>query len=259
MRDRDHDNLDERSRRELTALADGSLSGRRRTAVEARVERSPELRLALERQQLAVTALGTIEPPAPAALRARLTGSAAPAPKRTAPWLGWAAGAVAAVAAAIVVVVIVAGGPGAPTIDDADGLAVLAPTEPAPSPQTGDPALLTASAQGLAFPNWAREFGWRAAGARTGELGDRTATTVYYEKDGQTIGYSIVSGEPLAPPPGGESTTLDGVEFTVARDGGQTTVTWLRDGHSCVLSGSGVDARTLVELAAWKGDGAVAF
>ena len=45
----------------------------------------------------------------------------------------------------------------------------------------------------------------------------------------------------------------------MSRDGDRTVVTWLRDGHTCVLSGSGVPRRTMLELAAWKGDGAVAF
>jgi hypothetical protein len=36
-------------------------------------------------------------------------------------------------------------------------------------------------------------------------------------------------------------------------------VTWLRDGHSCVLAGKGVERSALLELAAWKGDGAVTF
>jgi hypothetical protein len=36
-------------------------------------------------------------------------------------------------------------------------------------------------------------------------------------------------------------------------------VTWRRQGHTCVLSGTGVDRDTLLELAAWKGQGAVSF
>jgi hypothetical protein len=44
-----HGELDERTRRELAALADGSLQGRRRKALEARVASSATLRLALER------------------------------------------------------------------------------------------------------------------------------------------------------------------------------------------------------------------
>jgi hypothetical protein len=36
-------------------------------------------------------------------------------------------------------------------------------------------------------------------------------------------------------------------------------VTWLRGGHTCVLSGAGVDEDTLTKLAVWKGAGAVTF
>jgi hypothetical protein len=36
-------------------------------------------------------------------------------------------------------------------------------------------------------------------------------------------------------------------------------VTWVRQGHTCVLSGTGVDADTLLTLASWKGKGAVRF
>ncbi len=256
--DLDHDALDERDRRELTALADGKLAGRRRASAEARLERSPGLRRALERQRLAVAALAAIEAPAPAALRARLASPPKAPAKRGLPRLGWAGPAVAGLAAVVVVALIVLGGPGAPSFDEARGLGSLAASEPAPAPSSDQPALLAASVEGVAFPNWREEFGWRASGSRADELGDRTATTVFYASDDREIAYSILSGGPLEPP-AGESRTVDGVEFTVVREGDRTTVTWLRDGHTCVLSGSGVDARTLVGLAAWKGEGAVAF
>jgi hypothetical protein len=158
-----------------------------------------------------------------------------------------------------VAIVIIAGGAGTPTVDQAAELSALAPTEPAPAPRQDAPALLSAQAEGLAYPNWRPEFGWHAEGERAGDLGDRSATTVYYEKGGDRLGYTIVSGEPLAAPAGGQTKTIDRVEFTVLRAGDRTTVTWLRHDHSCVLSGEGVDPQTMVELAAWKGDGAVTF
>jgi hypothetical protein len=40
---------------------------------------------------------------------------------------------------------------------------------------------------------------------------------------------------------------------------GRQVVTWLRGGLTCVLSGADVDRPTLLELAAWKGQGAVRF
>ena len=40
---------------------------------------------------------------------------------------------------------------------------------------------------------------------------------------------------------------------------GRTVVTWERGGHTCVLSAEGVPADELLELAGWKGKGAVPF
>jgi hypothetical protein len=39
--------------------------------------------------------------------------------------------------------------------------------------------------------------------------------------------------------------------FTVTAKDGATIVTWLRDGHTCILAAKGVDARVLLKLAAW--------
>ena len=254
-----HDSLSERDRRDITALADGALSDRRRAAVEARIAVSPELRETVKRQRRAITALRAVEAPVPTAVRDAIAAEMpAPRPRRL-PRLAWAGAAAATVAAVAVAVIVLAGGGAAPTVDEAAGLAALQPTEPAPEPRPDQPTLLAAEAEGLAYPNWSGEFGWKAAGERADRVGDRDATTVYYEKEGNRIGYTIVSGDSLGRPPDATTRTVEGVEFTVARDGERTIVTWLRDGHSCVLSGEDVDRSTLVELAAWRGDGAVAF
>jgi hypothetical protein len=163
------------------------------------------------------------------------------------------------VAATAFVIVLLVGGAAAPTVDEVAGLADLRPTAPAPSPRPQQPTLLAADAEGLAYPDWSREFGWRASGERQDRIGDRDATTVYYAKEGGEIAYTIVSGKPLERGHGAATTTVDGVEFAIDDEGGRTVVTWLRGGHTCVLSGEGVPRESLVELAAWKGDGAVAF
>jgi hypothetical protein len=256
--DRDRQQLTERDRRDLAAHADGALPDRRRAALEARLATSPGLRASLDRQRRAAGALRSIEVDAPARLRTVLAGER-PAPTRRpfAP-LAWAGAA--AVAAVAVAIVVLAGGASAPTIDEAAGLASRPATAPAPGPRAGQPTLLTAEAEGLAYPNWAREFGWRASGERSDRLGDRDATTVLYRNaDGNELAYTIVSGDALEPEAGAEATKVDGVELAVSRDGDRTVVTWLRDGHTCVLSGFGVPRRTMLDLAAWKGDGAVAF
>jgi len=52
----------------------------------------------------------------------------------------------------------------------------------------------------VAFPEWDTKFGWEATGIRTGEVEGRDATTVYYEKEGKTLAYTIVGGDVLDVP-----------------------------------------------------------
>ena len=166
-------------------------------------------------------------------------------------------GVAGGVAAAVLAFAILSGGE--PGVDQAAELAARPAAGPAPPPDPAAPTLLAADVEGVAFPNWKPEFGWRADGERADGLDGRDARTVFYDKGGARLAYTIVSGDPL-PAPDGETTTVDGVEFTTLEaDGGEHAVTWLRDGHTCVLVGRGVDDETLVELAAWKGDGAVSF
>jgi hypothetical protein len=251
--------------RDLAALADDSLPEARRAEVEARVAASPALGAELARQRRALDAMraASAEARAPAHLRAtvgalqRGDGGEAQAGPR---WMRWSAIATAGAIAAAAALALIVLPSGEPTVDEAAGLAALPATEPAPAPQGGRPALLTASFEGLAYPNWEREFGWRAVGERSDELDGREMRTVFYENaDGARIGYTIVSGDALEPPADGESATVDGVEFAAFAADGDSAVTWLREGHSCVLAGAGVERSTLLELAAWMGDGAVTF
>src|SRR5262249_9473933 len=69
--------LDERTRRDLTRLADGSLKDRPRAQLDGRLAGSSSLRAALHRQRAGAAALGTLELEAPASLRARLAVQAA--------------------------------------------------------------------------------------------------------------------------------------------------------------------------------------
>jgi hypothetical protein len=97
-------------------------------------------------------------------------------------------------------------------------------------------------------------------GERSDELDGRDTHTVFYENaDGARIGYTIVAGDALDEPSGAKPSTVDGVELAAFEADGANGVTWLRDGHSCVLAGEGVERSTLLELAAWKGGGAVTF
>jgi hypothetical protein len=244
---------------ELTALADGTLSGRRRRRLEERVASEPGLRPELERQRLAVAALRSTELAAPAGLRARIEAererARGPARRRRLA-LG---GALAGVAAACTLALLLAlpGGTGAPTVVEASELADLPATAAAPA--SDRPARLAAVAFGLPFPNWADKFGWRATGLRRDEIDGRDAVTVFYEKEGRRIGYTIVSGERIDPPDGAASAAREGTRLSYLDDRGSLVVTWERRGFTCILSGKGVPRDVLLSLAGWRARGKIPF
>jgi hypothetical protein len=248
---------------EIAALADGLVPPARAAAIEARAATSPELAAAIDAQRRAVTALRAAAAEAagdgaPPALRARI--EAARRPARRAPRRTLALGAaLAAVAAVLLVVLLLPAGGGGPTVAAAAELAARPADDPAPAVLPADPALLAASVEDTAFPAWEEEFGWRATGQRADDLDGRDARTVAYAKEGKTVAYTIVSGDALEDPEGAREVTRDGVRLQEFSSDGRTAVTWLRDGHTCVLSGEGVDEDTLTKLAVWKGAGAVTF
>ena len=270
MTNPDPNQPDEADLRDVAALADGSLPGGRRPEVEARVAGSPLLGAELERQRHAVSAIrgASAAVRAPATLRERIeatgagAGESRPAKAATGRrwWTGWPAAGLAAAAAVAIAFAVVALPGTDPTVAEAAQLAELAPTEPAPEPEPEQPTLLAASFEGLSYPDWEDEFGWRAVGERSDELDGRATNTVFYENaEGARIAYTIVSGDALDPPADGERSVVEGVELDAFAADGSPAVTWLRDGHTCVLAGDEVEEETLLELAAWKGDGAVAF
>ena len=252
--------LDERTRRDLASLADGSLEGYPRAELEARLAGSPGLRAALERQREGAAALRNLDLRAPANLRARIAAESPAAPpraRRRRLILGGAlAGAVAA--AALAAVAILSTGTENPTVREAARLAERPSTAPV-AVDDSNSKLLAANVEGVPFPNWSKEFGWRQVGTRSDRLGDREARTVLYEHDGKRIAYTIVSGDGIAAPSDATVTRRNGVNLHAFRDGGRHVVTWWRDGRTCVLSASGVGDRELLAMAAWKGDGAVPF
>ena len=162
-------------------------------------------------------------------------------------------------AVALATVLVLPSGSGGPSIVEAAKLNQLPATNPSTPPDPADPRLLQASAEGLPYPNLNIEFGWRPSGQRQDEIEGRDATTVFYERNGKRIGYTILSGEGIAPPENSTPTTLNDVKLSSLADGGQEIVTWWRDGKTCVLSGEGVSKQELLTLASWKGDGAVPF
>ena len=104
----------------------------------------------------------------------------------------------------VVAAVVLTGGPGAPSVAQAAGFAAKVPTEPAPTSAGG--SKLAADIQGVAFPDYAQSYGWRALGARRGQVGGRDAIVVYYGKGGRRLAYVIVSGEGLPSQSGGQTT-----------------------------------------------------
>ena len=163
-------------------------------------------------------------------------------------------GAVASAAGFIVVLILTLGssGPAAPTVLQASTLGLRAATTGAPEENPHAPGQLAISTEGITYPYWNRRFGWQTAGVRSDQLGGHMVTTVFYANtSGQRIGYSIVDGHPLAVP-GGDAAVWHGMRFFVLHPDGSTVVTWRRDGHTCILVGSKVSAKTLLTLADWQ-------
>jgi hypothetical protein len=248
---------------DLVALADGSLPPERAAALQQRIAQSPELAAALAQQRQAVAVLrqAVASTDAPLGLRERLESDRKrlAAPRRRRRIFGIAtAGALAAVAV-LAVMVGLSSGPGAPTVAEAAALAAKPPTAGAPAPDPGTPQLLDISQSGVAFPDWGRRFHWKAVGSRTDRLNGRATTTVFYRNGAKKIAYTIVSGKALDDPDNYAQITLQNVPLKVFPNAGSKGVTWLRSGHSCVMSGEGVTTAKMLELASWPGQGAVQF
>lgn len=255
-----HSEPDERTLRQLAQLADGSLEGWDRAELEAAVAASPTLRRALDDQRAGARALRGLDLKASPALRERIGAaserSSRPARRRRFAIPAAVAGALAA--AGLAAVILMPAGGSSPSVVEAARLSERPATGPV-AVDSSDPKLLAADVEGVPFPNWREEFGWRQAGARSDGLGDRSARTVFYEHAGRRVAYTIVSGDGIPAPEGSLPATMNGVRLHSFAEGGRRVVTWWRDGRTCVLSSADVGHRELLALATWKGDGAVPF
>lgn len=255
MRSRNRD-TDKPTEAELAALADGSLSDERRAALEKRVAGSPELMEALDRQRIVVSAIREATGPAPARVRTKVAAERARVQREPAKgWRPWIVATGATAAAGVIVALALSlsgGGPGAPTLDQAAALTVEDPTQPAPKPVPAVPSLLAIQESGLPYPNWSRKLGWKPVGSRRDDINERGTTTVYYDKAGKRVGYTIVSGKALSVPSDAKRFTRDGIDMASYIEEGRMVVTWERDGHTCVISGVGVPQPVLVKLVTWK-------
>jgi hypothetical protein len=218
-----------------------------------------------ERHERVARLLREHGPLAPPDLRSRIEAEISRA-NEGARWRGPAvtrmALAGAAVAASLLALVLLGPGilGGDPSTSEVHGLSAGGPTAPAPRDQPGSRQLLAADVEGVPFPKWESEFGWKAYGQRSDELDGRRTETVFYEHEGHTIGYTIVSGSPLDPPDDAKRHRVNGVDVRVYDDDhGHTIATFERQGHTCVLSGHVEHRPTLVNLASWRGDGRVVF
>lgn len=172
-----------------------------------------------------------------------------------------AVSALAGVAALVVVLVLGAGtgGSGSFSLQGATALALHPTSAAAPRESKLRRAQLTATVDGIPFPYWSERFGWRSTGSRTDRLDGRTLETVFYrDSRGQRIGYAIVAGTPAPHVDGGRKSRRGGTTYWLSSSGGARVVTWLRDGHLCIVAGRGVSSATLLHLASWDDRGSPA-
>jgi hypothetical protein len=241
---------------DLSALADGTLDPARRPEVEAWIASSPALTARFERERGVVALLHRARESdrAPAGLRARIEAarpSRAVRTRRRLIYGGSLAGAIAVIALALVLV-LPSGTPGAPSLSQAASLALRGPSGPAPAPDPSHPGVNLGQSVGLLyFPDWSKRFGWYAVGQRIDTINGRKAVTVYYQWHGRRIAYTIVAA-PALKVPSAKVVLLNGTALRTLRLDGRLVVTWRRLDHTCVLSGAGVRALELQQLAAYR-------
>jgi hypothetical protein len=173
--------------------------------------------------------------------------------RRVRPVVLAAGGAFAALAVALAVV-LAPGSPGAPSVADAAGVALSAPTRPAPAVDRSDPRFVRASLAGVGFPNYAYDSPWWTVGARIDTVAHRPTQTVVYGLGAVRVGYTIVDGQPLRAPPGARAADADGTPVWVASLDGALVVSWERAGHTCVLASRTATLPQMLRFVAWRGE-----
>ena len=243
------DSDDDALQAELALLVDGQLEPQRAAALEARADLAPRIALVRAGRDQLRGAAASVEAPFELRRRVDALGSRPIGRRRWRPLA-----ALAGVGAAAAVALVLATTGGAPTVT-----AVLdaAGASPAAAISSSGGPLLPVAVEGVRFPNYQEKFGWRAVGRRDDEIDGRDVTTVFYERGGERVSYSIVAGDALAEPDG-EDVEAEGTRLR--RIGAGNAVTWRRLGHTCVMDGSSaVSLAAVAELAGWKAKGDVAF
>lgn len=246
------------SERDLARLADGTLDSFRREAVERSVATSGELQSRLRDQRRAIDAVRAhTGERAPLALRIRRRALAPTRGRGRSPL--FALGLGGALGALVWALAAVGGGHAGVTVADAATLAARPAIAAVSEPPEDRATLPSLGAAGLPFPYWEDRFGWKATGVRADDVDGRVLTTVFYRSDGRRIAYTIVPGTRLPAVPGANTIIRSGVVVHVSTDNRRLIVTWLRRGHTCVLSGVDVPLSTLTALAVWRSHGAVPY
>jgi hypothetical protein len=221
-------------------------------------ESEPELGQALREQEAQLSAIRSRSEQAPPRLRAWLLRELEQRRPQTRRRVALGAALAATAVLAIALVVAIPGGGQKVGVSDAAVAGTRPATEPAPHRSSQNSYLLSRSIEGVPFPNW-RERGWRTVGARSDRIDGRRAETVFYERAGRRVAYTIVSGSPL-PLSGKRRSTVRAHVGLVSLDfEGRPLVTWRREGHTCVLSGSGAARDELLSLASWKAGGKIPY
>jgi hypothetical protein len=170
------------------------------------------------------------------------------------PRLAAAGGVLAALVLALVLSLGGGGTAAVPSLRQAAALTLQPATAAAPPQSRAQRGELAAAVDGVSFPYWEENLGWRSTGARADRVGGRQVTTVFYaDGAGRQVGYAIVAGLSAPRVSGGEIVWRAGTPYRLLREDGAAVVTWLRAGHMCVVSGRGVNAATLLRLASWRG------
>lgn len=190
--------------------------------------------------------LRAVEAPAPAELKRRIVERNAGRRRQWwqgAPAIGLSLAGAAAGACVALVLLLTSGSPVAPTVLRASLVALERPTAPAP-------AALVASGTNIRFPDWSRR-GWPSTGMRTERIGGRSVTTEYFRTyDGAArLGYAIVSGAPLQWGSRGPTRVVGGEAYGLISWGATRIVTWVQDGHTCILASRNTPSRALLALA----------
>jgi hypothetical protein len=169
--------------------------------------------------------------------------------------LGPRLAAVGAIAAAVIALALafgLGGNSSKLSVSDAAAVTLRQATHAAPDESPSNRAELTAAVEGVSFPYWGGHFGWHSTGSRSDRVDGRDVTTVFYENArGQRVGYAIVAGDAPTQAGSGVVSRHDGTPYRLQMIDGASVVTWLRDGHLCVVSGHGVSGATLLRLASW--------